>query len=191
MFGTAVLQSLGIHYYLMEQGVGGVYQGLGLDASGIIQCPDAWYVPLTDLGTFPLEDSCAVFHRPGMVITRPGRDEGYHKHILVNHHFWNSVNQSYLDVIGFDKIFAWDVEYFITINADRHSVVVFENNAELTRNSIGMREGGIIRMTIDTKLVETVLADDMKDRGRMILAHFIKPHQPSGYLKQGLTIPLQ
>jgi len=131
---VAILQSLSVHEYILAQGVGGVWFGLGVGPDGVVPCPSCCYSVMTgslddpsvDLQTDKL---VAVFPQNHFTVLRVGKAK--QRPIFVDR-IWQQMQGANCK-IAFDWTVIEDlvVDYVVFIRIDRRQVAVLQDTKAL------------------------------------------------------------
>jgi hypothetical protein len=122
---VSLLQTFGIHEYLMPQGIGGFYQGLAVCANGVIRTPSCAYMPYDGTTRLETRDLVAIVHRANIVMIRKGVDTRY---AFVECLYWQSLGKpKNIHVQGTEKIDRFETSYICFVRLDCRRVYLLEN----------------------------------------------------------------
>lgn len=153
VLSTALFQSLSIHEYLIEKGIGGFYHGVYVDRDGITATPSVLYLMYDGTMNFSPKDTVAVYQYPSMLIVRKG-DEGDSR-IFVEDLFLEELLETtkQLTIEEYERPGNLDTDFVAFIRVDMRKIVVIPNKGQTSASEPTFSFPGTIRLDSSLKSV--------------------------------------
>ncbi len=188
---VALLQSFGVHDFLLRGGIGGFYQGISIGPTGITRVPSCAYCLYDGNENLKTRDLLAIYHQPHIVIIRKAKDPRY-GFIEVLH--WESIGKpARVTLSDKEEIKMLQTDFVCFVRRDCRTVVLFQNKdlhgAPLLKISSQNQKP---TFTIDTSLRFTFLEQRIDNPMGEAQALLIRPSRsaPNKYDLHTLKLPL-